>query len=107
MIERIIAGDADGYNDLFSSNYYENNDPEPPFTMQQVYDIKLTKVKEMQTSQGYTQYEFDVEYRIRHNNGTFRTDIDEGESRKQYFVLSDSTSKKVLIDQILGYNYQG
>ena len=107
MIERIIAGDADGYNDLFSSNYYENNDPEPPFTMQQVYDIKLTKVKEMQTSQGYTQYEFDVEYRIRHNNGTFRTDIDEGESRKQYFVLSDSTSKKVLIDQIVGYNYRG
>lgn len=106
MIERIIAGDADGYNRLFSENYYKNNDPEPPFTMQQVYDIKLTKVKETQMDAGYTQYEFEVEYRIRHNNGTFRTDIDEGESRKLYFVLSDSTSEDVLIDQIIRYNYR-
>lgn len=106
MIERIIAGDADGYNKLLSSNYFENHDPEPPFTMQQVYDIKLTKVKETNMNAEYTQYEFEVEYRIRHNNGTFRTDIGEGESRKQYFVLSDSTSKDVLIDQILGYKYR-
>ena len=106
MIELIIAGDADGYNQLFSSNYYENHDPEPPFTMQQLYDIKLTKIKEIQMIEGYTQYEFEVEYRIRHNNGTFRTDIGDGESRKQYFILSDSTSNKVLIDQILGYNYR-
>lgn len=107
MIERIIAGDADGYNQLLSANYFDNHDPEPPFTMQQVYDIKLTKVRETNMAAGYTQYEFEVEYRIRHNNGTFRTDIGEGESRKQYFILSDSTSKKVLIDQILGYNYRG
>ncbi len=107
MIELIIAGDADGYNQLLSSNYYENHDPEPPFTMQQLYDIKLTKIKETQMSAGYTQYEFEVEYRIRHNNGTFRTDIGDGESRKQYFILSDSTSREVLIDQILGYNYRG
>ena len=106
MIERIIAGDADGYNALFSANYFENHDPEPPFTMQQLYDIKLTKVKESVMSEGYTQYEFEVEYRIRENNGTFRTDIDDGESRKQYFVLSNSTSKNVLIDQILGYRYK-
>ena len=106
MINCIIAGDADGYNRLFSENYYANNDPEPPFTMQQVYDIKLTKVKETEMEAGYTQYEFEVEYRIRHNNGTFRTDIDDGESRKQYFVLSDSTTREVLIDQILGYRHK-
>ncbi len=106
MIECIIAGDADGYNALLSDNYFENHDPEPPFTMQQVYDIKLTKVKETIMSEGYTQYEFEVEYRIRENNGTFRTDIGDGESRKQYFVLSNSTSKNVLIDQILGYRYK-
>ena len=103
MIERIIAGDAEGYNQLLSANYFENHDPEPPFTMQQLYDIKLTKIKETETSKGYIQYEFEVEYRIRHNNGTFRTDIGDDESKKQYFVLSDSTSKEVLIDQILNY----
>ena len=106
MIELIIHGDADGYNELLSHNYFENHDPEPPFTMQQLYDIKLTKIKETETSAGYTQYEFEVEYRIRNNDGTFRTDIDDGESRKQYFILSDSTGKEVLIDQILGYNYK-
>ena len=106
MIERIVAGDADGYNKLLSTNYLANHEPEPPCTMQQVYDIKLTKVKETNMSEGYTQYEFEVEYRIRHNNGTFRTDIGDDESRKQYFVLSDSTSRKVLIDQILGYKYR-
>jgi hypothetical protein len=106
MIERIIAGDADGYNKLLSTNYLKNLEPEPPFTMQQVYDIRLTKVKETEMSEGYTQYEFEVEYRIRNNNGTFRTDIGHDESRKQYFVLSDSTSRDVLIDQILGYKYR-
>lgn len=106
MIEYIIAGDADGYNQLLSLNYLENNDFEPPFTMQQLYDIKLTKVKETEMSEGYTQYEFEVEYRIRQNNGTFRNDIDEDESKKQYYVLSDSTSKDVLIDQIQGYRYK-
>lgn len=106
MIELIIAGDAEGYNKLFSTNYYENHDEEPPFTRQQLYDIKLTKVKEIHMDAGYIQYEFEVEYRIRNNNGTFRTDIGDGESRKQYFVLSDSTTKDVLIDQILKYNYR-
>ncbi len=106
MIELIIAGDTEGYNKLFSRNYYENHDEEPPFTRQQLYDIKITKVKETNMDAGYIQYEFEVEYRIRNNNGTFRTDIGDGESRKQYFVLSDSTSKDVLIDQILKYNYR-
>ena len=111
MIGYIIHGDHESYNELFSENYFktEGNEPEEPFTMQQLYDIKLTLIKETEKTEGgrrYTQYEFEVEYRIRHNNGTFRTDIDEGESKKQYFILSDSTSSEVLIDQILGYVYK-
>ena len=111
MIDCIIRGDHESYNELFSENYYntEGNEPEPPFTMQQLYDIKLTLVSETTKSQNgktYTQYEFEVEYRIRQNNGTFRTDIDEDESRKQYFVLSDSLTADVMIDQIIGYVYK-
>ncbi len=107
-INAIIAGDADAYNALFSSNYYENHDPEDPFTMQRLYDIKLTKINEsiMTDERGrYTQYEFEVEYKIRLNDGTYRTDIGHDESKKQYFILSDSTSEDVLIDQILEFNY--
>ena len=106
MIQLIIAGDANGYNQLLSLNYLENNDFEPPFTMQQLYDIKISKVQETIVNGQYTQYEFELEYRIRNNNGTFRTDIGSDESKKQYVILSNSTSSDVLIDQILGYNYK-
>lgn len=108
-INAIIAGDADAYNSLFSDNYYANNEPESPFTMQRLYDIKITKVNETIKSgeKGkYTQYEYEVEYKIRLNDGTFRTDIGHDESKKQYFILSDSVIGDVLIDQILDYNYR-
>ena len=62
----------------------------------------------MQPDKGkaYTQYVFTVEYKIHKNNGTFRTDIGLDESRRQYFVLSDSTGKEVLIDQIRNVQYK-
>lgn len=107
-INAVIAGDADALNALFSENYFANHEAEPPFTMQRLYDIKLTKMNET-TIAGekgkYTQYEYEVEYKIRLNDGTFRTDIGHDESKKQYFVLSDSVTGEVLIDQILDYNY--
>ena len=106
MIQFIIAGDADGYNQLLSVNYLENNDFEPPFTMQQLYDIRISKVQETIVNGQYTQYEFELEYRIRNNDGTFRTDIGSDESKRQYVILSNSTSNDVLIDQILGYKYK-
>ena len=108
-INAIIAGDADAYNSLFSDNYYANNEPESPFTMQRLYDIKITKVNETIKSgeKGkYTQYEYEVEYKIRLNDGTFRMDIGHDESKKQFFILSDSVTGDVLIDQILPYNYR-
>ena len=108
-INAIIAGDADAYNALFSENYYANHEPEAPFTMQRLYDIKLTKVNETMVSGEtgkYTQYEYEVEYKIRLNDGTYRTDIGHDESKKQYFILSDSVTDDVLIDQILEYNYK-
>lgn len=108
-INAIIAGDADAYNALFSDNYYANNEPESPFTMQRLYDIKITKVNETIKSgeKGkYTQYEYEVEYKIRLNDGTFRVDIGHDESKKQFFILSDSVTGDVLIDQILPYNYR-
>ena len=113
MVQCIIKGDNKGYNALFSSNYYavEENLPEEEFTMQQIYDIKFTKVRISEQTDGeinYTQYEYEVEYKIRKNNGTFRTDIGSDAARTQYFVMSDSTKvngeQVVLIDRILGYN---
>lgn len=112
MLDAIIAGDHETYNSLFSTNYYdvEGREPEEPFTMQQVYDILITRVNVTDVTDEklgtYTQYEYTVEYKIHKNNGTFRTDLGHDDSRKQYFILSDSTGKDVLIDQILNYNYK-
>jgi hypothetical protein len=106
MIQFIIAGDADGYNQLLSVNYLGNNDFDPPFTMQQLYDIRISKVQETIVNGEYTQYEVELEYRIRNNDGTFRTEIGSDESKRQYVILSNSTSNDVLIDQILGYKYK-
>jgi hypothetical protein len=77
--------------------------------MQRLYDIKITKVNETVKSGEtgkYTQYEYEVEYKIRLNDGTYRTDIGHDESKKQYFILSDSVTGDVLIDQILDYKYK-
>ena len=112
MLDAIIAGDHETYNSLFSENYFavEGREPEEPFTMQQVYDILITRVNVTDIVDEklgkYTQYEYTVEYKIHKNNGTFRTDLGHDDSRKQYFVMSNSTGDKVLIDQILGYNYK-
>ena len=77
--------------------------------MQQVYDIKLTFVNEFDTSDAefgrYTQYEFIVEYKIHKNNGTFVVGLDHDTTRRQYFVLSDSVTDDVLIDQVSEYGY--
>ena len=99
-INALIAGDADAYNALFSENYYATHKPESAFTMQRIYDIKFTLVKETEKvgeRGNYTQYEYEVEYKIQLNDGTFRTDIGHDESRKQYFVLSDSVTGEPLI----------
>ena len=109
LINAIIAGDADAYNALFSEDYFAYHKPESPFTMQRLYDIKLTLIDETEKTDErgkYTQYEYVVEYKIQLNNGTFRTDIGHDESRMQYFVLTSTAAGDVLIDQILYHNYR-
>ena len=99
MIQAIIRGDADAYNELFSTKYYKDNEPEAPFRMQPLYDVYITEISQTDMNT-YTLYEFEVTYKIRGNDGTFRTDIGHDESRRQRFILSDSTGKSVLIDEI-------
>lgn len=114
MIDYIIAGNADRYNDLFSSTYYatDGNQRKERFTMQQLYAIKITvggMTDEIdENGKKYTQYEYIVEYKIRENNGTFRDDIDSDASRREQFIISNANSKastEFLIDQVSDYRY--
>ena len=106
-IHAIIAGDAEAYNACFSEKYYARNKPLDRFTMQKLYEIKLTRT-ETQTEQveggEYTIHGYVVEYMIRHNNGTFRRDLGSDSIRAQYLVVSNREGDWK-IDNVITYSY--
>lgn len=105
LVNSIIAGNAELYNDFFSDECFYNDlvEEKEAFTMQKLYNIKITCMNETDVSdntQTYRQYEIILEYMIRNNNGTFRTDIGSDASKMQYLVITDR-SGELLIENIL------
>jgi hypothetical protein len=73
VIQLIINGDYDAYNDIFADEYWENvkiEDVRAEFTMQPLYNIEMEIV-------GGTETTTDVKlsYMISKNDGTFRNDL--------------------------------
>ena len=97
MLYDAINGDHESYNSRFSDTYYRENSPKEAFTMQMIYDVKITNISEERDG-NYTKSYYCVEYKIYQNNGTFRRDIGNG-SKKQYFTISNA-SGEYLIDSI-------
>ena len=96
----VIAGDVDTYNTYFTDRYYKNADPYELFTPQMLYDIHVTQLTENQNSDGTVKWTFDVEYKIYHNDGTFRNDIPSDASKKLIFTLTEDITGTVRIDEI-------
>lgn len=109
LIQTIIMGNHDAYNELFSETYFVSHRPEGEFTMQQLYDIELIKIDETGKTDAngktYTETTFEVKYKIRLNNGTYRTDIGHDEAKAQVFVLSSGKGRETLIENLYTYNY--
>lgn len=106
-IQSIIAGDAEAYNACFSEKYYTQNQPLERFTMQKLYNITLTRTEteaEEINGKTCTYYGYEVDYMIRHNNGTFRRDLGSDSIRTQYLVISDREGDWK-IDQVITYSY--
>lgn len=107
MIESIIAGDAETYNVFFSDIYFEENEEKTEFSMQKLYDILLSeysKTEETAENGGtYQEYIYEVKYKIRNNNGSFRSDVDSDKIRTQYFLITNR-SGQLLIDGIYTYD---
>ena len=102
MVYAIIYGDVDGYNECFSEKYYENHSPKESFTMQKIYNGKLTYLSSEEVAEDgvtYTAYTYKISYYIHENNGTFRKDIGDKEAREQYIVVSEREGS-MLIDDI-------
>ncbi len=91
LIYDIIEGDYKSYNEYFNEEYYKHREPKQAFTMQRLYDVRLTYMgEEKSEDDNYTKFLYCLEYRIDKNNGTFRKDIGDG-SKKQYFTLVSSS----------------
>ena len=103
LIGYIKAGNHEGYNSCFSSYYFNSHSYQSKFTRQKLYDIKITELPEETKSSGgvtYIEYNYTIEYKIRHNNGSLRKDIGSDQSKKQYVKLSNRTGAGILIDNI-------
>lgn len=101
MVYSIVNGDAEEYNSYFSKEYFESNEPKKQFTMQKIYNGRITYFSEETVTKdkiSYNVYTYKLKYYIQNNNGTFRMDIGD-DARVQYVTISDREGK-LLIDSI-------
>ena len=99
----VIAGDAGTYNTFFTDRYFRDADPYVRFAPQMLYDIHVYELSETTGQDGTTTWTFQVEYRIRRNDGTFRNDMDSDGVRPLLFVLYGDAEGNVKIDSIEYY----
>lgn len=101
-----INGNYEELNGLFSKEYVEAGGKlKMDFTMQQLYNIKITYVassSEIVDGTTHTSYDYWLEYMIRRNNGTFRSDMESDGARKEY-VRVTKRGERLGIDVLSPY----
>ena len=107
--DAVIMGDHRRLNACFTEEYRDKNGGKSRFTMQKLYDMEVVKLAEYIINEGTadqtTVYEFEVSYRIRHNNGTFRDDLASDMARPQIYQLYRlDRTEEILIQSISEYN---
>lgn len=91
----IADGDYESYPSFFTEELLkdENFDIPEKFTMQGVYDIRISIKHPPQTVDGIRLELYEVSYRIFENNGTFRDDIYPDETRTLVFGVEVSNGE--------------
>lgn len=115
--EKVKAGDFKDYYSLFTERYAEEHGNinfftknKLIFTKQKIYSIEVTLLREVYLEKGdanenyvgSTVYYFDVSYKIKDNDGTFRRDILSDEAVPLVFEIIE-TNGKVKINDISFY----
>ena len=100
VIDLIINGDYEEYNKIFTEDYIKKagNDFREQFTMQKLFEIELEYIDHGQLSDNTDYWDIQLTYRIKDNNGTFRSDLefnDEGARPVIYSLISDKEGLKV------------
>lgn len=92
----VIRGDASAYASLFVPEYDRDTLP-ASFTMQQIYEISVKPLLNGQ-AEGNTDTEtYLVSYKIRQNNGTFRSDIGSDAERAQLYQLTERDGEMLIV----------
>ncbi len=107
FVNYAIHGESEKLNQLFSKEYIDaGGKTKMDFTMQQLYNIKITYVtssSEVVDGSTIESYDYWLEYMIRKNNGTFRNDMESDCIRKEYVRVTNRNG--VLgIDVLAPYN---
>ena len=113
-IEDIKNGDNTAYNSHFFDGYYNNHLKMNEFTMQKIYDLRIeeldvnVKLDESEYSwvfdEGLEPVCFNVKYKIRHNNGTFRLGVSSDTYQPQLYILALDKNNDVKIIDIVAWS---
>ena len=107
FVEYAISGNSEQLNKLFSREYIDaGGKTKLDFTMQQLYNIKITYVtssSEVIEGSIVESYDYWLEYMIRQNNGTFRNDMESDCIKKEYIRVT-SRDGVLGIDVLAPYN---
>lgn len=82
----VIKGDHTLYPSFFSESFKKTAILPEKFTMQKLYDISVTLEGRESDDGGYTEL-YSVRYRIMDNNGTFRSDLENGTVIPVYYTV--------------------
>ena len=112
-IETVKNGDNATYNSFFFDEYYDSHTLKEEFTMQKIYDLRVEELdinvtldeKEYSwvTKKGLEPICFNVKYKIRHNNGTFRLGVSSDTFQSQLYILAEDSKGNIKIIDIVSY----
>ena len=94
-------------NSFFSDAYFDVEAEKEAFTAQKLYNITITlqsREEIIEEGETYNREIYVVEYMIRQNNGTFRTDVGSDAIRKQLVVVTDREGE-MKIDTVSSVTY--
>lgn len=113
FLDVVRRADHNAYNDMFFDGYYNTHRKIGEFTMQKVYDLHVEELKIMPeldekeyawvTEESLTPKYFNVKYKIKDNNGSFRLGVESDEYKPQLFILSQNSNGEVKIIDIVEF----
>ncbi len=107
-IDTIKLGDHKGYNAYFFDDYFTNHEKKSEFTMQKIYALSIEELQITPTldedeyawvfEKNLTPLYFNVKYKIKNNNGTFRLGVSSDTYQSQLYILAEDGDEIKIID---------